>query len=134
MDDYVKNILDDSDERHGGAAVTPTNENLFDINSNSPLINKQDSQFFHTSTAKLLFLAKRARPDILTAVAFLTIRVKRVPIVKNMDGRKSGLSGLKNISSYCKKHGWLEIHGHSKNHSMPKSTKFIELVLYLAEK
>ena len=34
------------------------------------------SQFFHTFTAKLLFLAKRARPDILTAIAFLTTRVK----------------------------------------------------------
>ena len=53
---------------------------------------------------------------------------KRVPIVKNMDGRKSGLSGLKNIWSYCKKHGRLEIHGHSKNHSIPKSTKFIPVI------
>ena len=76
MDDYVEKILEDSDKRHGGAAVTPANNNLFSIDPNSPLINITDSQFFHTSTAKLLFLAKRARPDILTAVAFLTTRVK----------------------------------------------------------
>ena len=31
---------------------------------------------FHHNTAKLLFLSKRARPDIQTAVAFLTTRVK----------------------------------------------------------
>ena len=76
MDDYVEKILEDSDKRHGGAAVTPANNNLFSIDHDSPLINITDSQFFHTSTAKLLFLAKRARPDILTAVAFLTTRVK----------------------------------------------------------
>ena len=76
MNDYVKKILQDADDRHGGAAVTPGNQNLFNIDINSPLINKMDSQSFHTSTAKLLFLAKRARPDILTAVAFLTTRVK----------------------------------------------------------
>eukprot|EP00957_Ditylum_brightwellii_P126753 9661732-Ditylum_brightwellii.AAC.1 len=31
---------------------------------------------FHTCTAKLLFLCKHARPDIQTAVSFLTTRVK----------------------------------------------------------
>ena len=31
--------------------------------------------FYETFTAKLLFLCKRARPDIQTAVAFLTTRV-----------------------------------------------------------
>eukprot|EP00957_Ditylum_brightwellii_P114072 8697448-Ditylum_brightwellii.AAC.1 len=31
---------------------------------------------FHTSTAKLLFLCKRARPDLQKAIAFLTTRVK----------------------------------------------------------
>lgn len=31
---------------------------------------------FHHNTAKLLFLCKRARPDVQTAVAFLSTRVK----------------------------------------------------------
>eukprot|EP00957_Ditylum_brightwellii_P196841 14997558-Ditylum_brightwellii.AAC.1 len=35
------------------------------------------ARWFHTNTAKLLFLCKRARQDIQTAVAFLTTRVKQ---------------------------------------------------------
>ena len=31
---------------------------------------------FHSRTAKLLYLAKRVRPDILTAIAFLTTRTR----------------------------------------------------------
>ena len=64
--------------------LCPGHQNLFNIDINSPSTNKTDSQFFHTSTTKLLFLAKRARPDILTAVAFLTTRVKS-PTKENFD-------------------------------------------------
>jgi len=39
-------------------------------------VDKNRKTLFHHITAKLLFLAKRARPDILTTVAFLTTRVK----------------------------------------------------------
>lgn len=34
------------------------------------------AEFFHRFVAKLLYLSKRARPDIATAIAFLTTRVK----------------------------------------------------------
>jgi hypothetical protein len=33
--------------------------------------------FFHSAVAKLLYLAKRARPDLLTTVAFLSTRVSK---------------------------------------------------------
>jgi hypothetical protein len=39
------------------------------------LLNTTGSVWFHFITAKLLYLAKRARPDLLTAVAYLTTRV-----------------------------------------------------------
>jgi len=39
-------------------------------------LSEKDAQFFHHYMAKLLFLCKRARPDIHTAVAFLSTRVK----------------------------------------------------------
>jgi hypothetical protein len=38
--------------------------------------NALPAEFFHHMTAKLLFLCKRARPDIQTTVAFLSTRVK----------------------------------------------------------
>ena len=59
-----------------GLAATPANQNLFNIDENSQPIKELEAHAYHTSTAKLLFLAKRARPDLLTAVAFLTTRVK----------------------------------------------------------
>jgi hypothetical protein len=40
------------------------------------LLDEDNSELFHHFTAKLLFLSKRARPDIQTTVAFLTTRVK----------------------------------------------------------
>ncbi len=36
----------------------------------------EQSKIFHTTVAKLLYLAKRACPDILTATSFLCTRVK----------------------------------------------------------
>jgi hypothetical protein len=40
-------------------------------------LNKEDAEWYHTITAKLLYLAKRARPDILTVVSFLCTRVTK---------------------------------------------------------
>ena len=37
---------------------------------------KGDAQAFQTIVAKLLFLCKRARPDLLTGVALLTTQVR----------------------------------------------------------
>jgi len=39
-------------------------------------LSKTRSGIFHATVAKLLFVAKRAQPDILLAVSFLTTRVK----------------------------------------------------------
>lgn len=74
MEDYVKKFLEESDPRHGGLAATPANQNLFNIDENSQPITEDDAQAYHTVIAKLLFLAKGARPDLLTVVAFLTTR------------------------------------------------------------
>lgn len=42
----------------------------------SQLLTTEQAKEFHSLVAKLLYLAKRTRPDILTAVSFLTTRVK----------------------------------------------------------
>jgi hypothetical protein len=49
---------------------------LFDVNEQQDKLDKESAEKFHTTTAKLLFLCKRAQLDIQTAVAFLTTRVK----------------------------------------------------------
>ena len=44
--------------------------------ADSPLLSADARKQFHTIVAKLLYLAKRARPDILTITSFLCTRVK----------------------------------------------------------
>ncbi len=58
-----------------GRAQSPAGENLFAVNDEATKLSKSDAEAFHSKTAKLLYLSKRTRPDILTAVVFLTTRV-----------------------------------------------------------
>jgi hypothetical protein len=94
--------------------VTPANNNLFQISENQPLLNHYDKEQFKSTVPKLLYLAKRARPDILTAVSFLVTRVnfptigdknKMIRVLKYLYGTKdlplslSGSNGFV-INSY----------------------------------
>jgi len=60
-----------------GIARTPAGDNLFKISDTEELWEKSEREFFHSLTAKLLYLGKRVRPDILTAVSFLVKRVSK---------------------------------------------------------
>lgn len=55
------------------AVTTPATNNLFKTRlKNVYKITKQKSMIFRATVAKLLFVAKRARPDILLVISFLT--------------------------------------------------------------
>ena len=58
-----------------GNAATPAGEDLFITKRPDDHLSTQDSRKFHTCVAKLLYLAKRTRPEILLAVGYLTTRV-----------------------------------------------------------
>ena len=75
MDDYVENMLEELPEDMGGVAATPAGEHLFKVNDGAEKLSRENSDVFHSTTAKLLFLCKRARPDIQTPIAFLCTRV-----------------------------------------------------------
>jgi hypothetical protein len=60
----------------GGVAAAPAANHLFDVNEDGEKLDEETAQLFHHFVAKLLFLCKRARPDIQTSVAFLCTRVK----------------------------------------------------------
>jgi hypothetical protein len=75
MFDYIDNMLAELPDDMSGTAATPAANYLFDVNPQAAKLDKPMSEFFHTQVAKLLYLCKRARPDIHTAVAFLTTRV-----------------------------------------------------------
>jgi len=77
MIDYVNSIITGCPEEFGeGTAVTPATNNLFQTDPNDKKLDPEQADRFHTEVARLLFLCKRARPDIHTAVTFLTTRVK----------------------------------------------------------
>ncbi len=65
--------------RPPGSAVSPATERLFDVRTDASMTppSPADCIYFHSTVAKLLYIAKRTRPDILVAVAFLTTRVTR---------------------------------------------------------
>ena len=73
---YVKKCLVDLSEQVQGKARTPPADNKFIINVDSKLLDQKSSDFFHSKVAQLLFLGKRGRPDLLTAISFLCTRVK----------------------------------------------------------
>ena len=54
--------------------VTPATENLFEIRDVEK-VGQAEREYFHTHIAKVLYVAKRVKPECLTAVSFLTSRV-----------------------------------------------------------
>jgi hypothetical protein len=78
MKKYVKELLEEYEVT--GAANTPAANHLFEVSEDAELLQKKDAELFHTIVAKLLYLCKRARPDITTAVIFLTGRVREPTI------------------------------------------------------
>jgi hypothetical protein len=76
MYDYLEDILEEMPADMNGTAPTPASDNLFDVDNDSPPLNVKEADFFHRTTARLLFAAKRARPDLQVAVAYLCTRVK----------------------------------------------------------
>jgi hypothetical protein len=57
--------------------VTAAPKNLFKVNEECEALQDADREIFHKVVAKSLYVAKRARPDINTAISFLTKRVQR---------------------------------------------------------
>jgi hypothetical protein len=74
IDEIFKNLPEDMQK---GTAATPAAEHLFKTRSDAGYLDKPTAELFHRITAQLLFLCKRGRPDIQTAVAFLCTRVSR---------------------------------------------------------
>jgi hypothetical protein len=74
---YVKKILEDVKAL---PRESPGTKNMFIVKSKSSLLCEEDRKMFHKKTAQLLYLAKRARPDVLTVVSFLCTRVQSATV------------------------------------------------------
>jgi hypothetical protein len=77
MVDYVKKVLTEMPQDMDGSATSPAADHLFKIIKGVDTLNKTKSEFFHATVAKLLFLCKRGRPNIQTAIAFLCTRIQQ---------------------------------------------------------
>ena len=75
MRDQICEIIGDFSETIEGKVSSPASKHLMHTNVDSPPLHGDRADEFHSVTAKLLYLEKRARPDIETAVSYLTTRV-----------------------------------------------------------
>ena len=75
MRDQIYEILQDFSEEIEGVATSPAAKHLMDVNTDGKKLGKKQKEEFHSTVAKLLYLERRARPDVETAVSFLTTRV-----------------------------------------------------------
>jgi hypothetical protein len=75
---YLQDVIKDFPEVITGRAATPAADHLFNIRDikEARVLEEKRELVFHHTVAQLLFMLTRARQDIQTAVAFLTMRVK----------------------------------------------------------
>ncbi len=98
MTDYVKKILAEMPDEMAGTATSPAADYLFRIVEGIELLDETTSEFFHATVAKLLFLCKRGRPDIQTAIAFLCTRVQQ-PTKHDLNKLSRVIKYLRNTSA-----------------------------------
>ena len=55
--------------------MVPAAKHLFTTHPDAPKISPQEQEVFHHLTMQLMYLSQRGRPDIQTAMAFLSSRV-----------------------------------------------------------
>ena len=75
ISDYIQVILQDTPTNLQGTSVVPAAKHLFTTRADAPKISPQEQEIFHHLTMQLMYLSQRGRPDIQTAVAFLSSRV-----------------------------------------------------------
>ena len=71
---YVNKVIKDFAEKVTTKSAIQTSDHFFDISEDDPgkLLPEAQAQDFHHTIAQLLFLCMRARPNLKTAVSFLT--------------------------------------------------------------
>ena len=77
MQEYVQEALDAFPDNLKNKASSPARANLFTVNEDSPQLNQERGEIFHSLVMKLMYVCQRARPDIVTAIAFLCTRVSK---------------------------------------------------------
>ena len=61
--------------------LSPPTKIVFEVREDAENLSNKKGYLFHSVMAKLLFIMKRYRPDLETAVVFLMIRVSKTDVV-----------------------------------------------------
>jgi hypothetical protein len=77
MKEYLRESIDESELNITREAATPATKELFDVSDKATKLVGRRSERFHSVVQKLLYVALRARMDILLAVGFLCTRVAK---------------------------------------------------------
>lgn len=78
MREQLSEAFETFEEEITGNVSSPANRHLFvSYDGISPELDEKRSKIFHSVVAKLLFIMKRGRPDIETAISFLMTRVSK---------------------------------------------------------
>ncbi len=74
-DKTLKN-LSDGFNSSSLARTSAASDDLFIVDKNAEKLREEGAMAFHNFVAKMLYISKRARPDVSTAIAFLTTRFR----------------------------------------------------------
>ena len=77
MKQYLEEALAECNMDINCEAATPAKRSLFYLDEQSSLLPTSEADIFHSISAKLLYVAIRARMDILLPVGFLGTRVSK---------------------------------------------------------
>ena len=77
MSEYLKETVEEFPEDVSKETPTPASLYLFEVNENAIKLTKDKKEIFHRTTAKLLFVSRRGRPDIQLPIAFLCTRTTK---------------------------------------------------------
>ena len=100
MEAYVENMLADMPNSFDGTGTTAEAEHLFKVNDKAESLGQGSADRFHSTSAKILFVGKRARLDVQTPVAFLCTRVK-APDVDNTKKLRRLIRYLRETKKLC---------------------------------
>jgi len=70
VSNFIEKLLDNCNKKELKKHSSPAGKDIFTVDEKASVLNEAERRMFHTSVAKMLYLSKRARPDILTATGF----------------------------------------------------------------
>ena len=85
QNDHLLETIEAFGEDVSTSVSSPAQKNLFTVGKADDLLGEDKAATFHSTTMKLLFVVKRARPDIQSSLSSLCTRVQNS---NTSDGKK----------------------------------------------